>query len=587
MSWLTIQLEGNSSEEFVITFASAFLLLLIIFLIDGLRRHNSFFTLSLVLLSLIVFFFVGMKIGAAGSISETGNFLIHPPSQPLAGKNGAMGMFFAIPFLLLALYWLRLPLRLLDPFAFAFPIATIIQRIGCLWYGCCHGCPTQLPMAVQYGQNSPAWNYHLSQGWIDESAHLSIAVHPVPFYYIISGLITIIILVIMRKKVKAGGNLVLLSLLSLISCRFFIEFFREGYTNGFSGQPFAGIKQLQWFFLLLLIIGFITFYFRENSTQKSINLAVKPSLYRSVIWYAGSLLLIYHLHNAFTPVEKGILLLFFCLTGYQLFIHITRRLIQLRLKYLYLSLASIFFIAIGQSPEEAPTKPKRSIIEKFTTLDLNAGWGNLDYTYYVGGTEGCMGDPGTPMRSQSSFTGIGISTNFHTLYKGDRRNVWMLQGYFMPGQEILNGNNESVFFYSLSGGGRYHWRNVGLGYGITAGQAQTDEGVTFGGMPYLTLRLGPQRICYLDAGVGDFTLNPFPLSTPTVNLGIGSHFGRTDDAGLRLGFYQKGHYGLAHIPVSRNLTFNFQYHYFPVDIIDDAKFYKVGLTYRFSDKKKR
>ncbi|MBS2100560.1 prolipoprotein diacylglyceryl transferase family protein [Carboxylicivirga linearis] len=583
MNVLFIHLQGNKAAIFSLTFLTAFIVLAIVYIVSGRKSKLNIHSTNLIALTFITSFIIGMKLGSGESFTESVNIFLSPPESVLNGKNGAFGFLLTIPIILLALYVLKLPKNYLEPFAYALPSAVIVQRFGCLFEGCCHGTITNFPIAIQYGSNSAAFHYHQTENLINQYAECSLAIHPVPIYYIIAGILTMVIIISIRKRLNRNGSLLLTSALSLIFFRFIIEFFREPYTNGYTGEIVYGLKIIQWTAIgLTMILGSVLFI-REYKTPQKHELPINIFYaYRSFSWFAFLLVAIFYFNSIFTPLEKLVLQIFFTYVGILLFFKLSTIIVQHKLKVVYLSTVFILLFTMGQSSEENSKKPKRMITDKFTSTDLYHAGGNLDYTYYIGGSEGCMGDPGTKMKSQSKFYGGGVRFNFNTLYEGDRRNVFLLQANILPAKENLNNSYNSKLFYSTSFGGRYHWPNFGIGYGATIGTTTGDDGLSTGIMPYLGLRIGPQKIFYFDTGISDFTINPFPL--PTYHAGIGSHFGRNDDAGIRVGYYPEGYYSLISIPIKDKIAFNFQYHKFSFDNISNADLYKVGISIKLPNK---
>ena len=211
MNNLIIQLAGGAPKLFALAFACAFIALISIYLILGNRFKFSFLSLFTVVFSLVVFFFVGMKMGNITSFQMLADVLLYPPDYPLQGKNAIMGLLAAFVALSIGVHWLKLSYRVLDPLAYAIPVAVIIQRTGCLFNGCCHGCVTGLPLAIKYGTGSIAWEYHYSKGLIGDPALFSMPVHPIPLYIIIASFFTLILVFYLRNKINKGGSLLFIS----------------------------------------------------------------------------------------------------------------------------------------------------------------------------------------------------------------------------------------------------------------------------------------------------------------------------------------------------------------------------------------
>jgi phosphatidylglycerol:prolipoprotein diacylglycerol transferase len=73
------------------------------------------------------------------------------------------------------------PWRLADALIPAVGIAIALMRLGCYLEGCCYGQVSNLPWAVRYSPNSPAYVEHLRRGLLFLSPQ-SLPVHPTQLY---------------------------------------------------------------------------------------------------------------------------------------------------------------------------------------------------------------------------------------------------------------------------------------------------------------------------------------------------------------------------------------------------------------------
>lgn len=71
-----------------------------------------------------------------------------------------------------------------DALAPSIGVGAALLRAGCLLYGCCHGVRSELPWAIAFPRESPAWHAHLSAGWIEASSAESLSVHPLQLYFV-------------------------------------------------------------------------------------------------------------------------------------------------------------------------------------------------------------------------------------------------------------------------------------------------------------------------------------------------------------------------------------------------------------------
>jgi phosphatidylglycerol:prolipoprotein diacylglycerol transferase len=88
-------------------------------------------------------------------------------------------------------------------------LGTAITRVGCLLFGCDFGMKTNLPWAITFPAHSPAWNEHLRQHWIPDTALRSLPVHPTQVYESLVGLFLFGLLMLIRKYRTFSGQVFL------------------------------------------------------------------------------------------------------------------------------------------------------------------------------------------------------------------------------------------------------------------------------------------------------------------------------------------------------------------------------------------
>ncbi|MCH2173470.1 prolipoprotein diacylglyceryl transferase [Myxococcota bacterium] len=62
-------------------------------------------------------------------------------------------------------------------------------RLGCLLRGCCMGHTSTLPWALPFGPETEVYAHHMSRGLLELDAPTSLAVHPLPLYLGLGGLL--------------------------------------------------------------------------------------------------------------------------------------------------------------------------------------------------------------------------------------------------------------------------------------------------------------------------------------------------------------------------------------------------------------
>ena len=132
--------------------------------------------------------------------------------------------------------------RLADAAAPGIMLGLAVGRVGCTINGCCYGTKTTLPWGIIYTQK-------------DSYAPTGVAVHPTQVYEMLFVLAIFGVLLLLRRKLKAEGSLILLCLVIYSAGRFLLSFLRENATYG-------GLREAQIISLLVLLITIPLFIYR-------------------------------------------------------------------------------------------------------------------------------------------------------------------------------------------------------------------------------------------------------------------------------------------------------------------------------------
>ncbi len=114
-------------------------------------------------------------------------------------------------------------------------IGVFLTRIGCFMNGCCFGKVSHFPWAVRFPHGSGPHIQQLLNGQIGATENLSLPIHPTQIYHSITGFVLFLIIIGLRKKKKADGQLFLMFAALYSLSRFLIEFYRGDTTRGFVG----------------------------------------------------------------------------------------------------------------------------------------------------------------------------------------------------------------------------------------------------------------------------------------------------------------------------------------------------------------
>ena len=110
-----------------------------------------------------------------------------------------------------------------DIFAPYLALAHGIGRIGCLLFGCCFGGVCNLPWAIQFPRDSPAYYQHYHDGLIGNDQILSLPVHPTQIYESLFSFAHFGILLLIRKHQTFRGQLAMSYLMIYSAGRFIIS----------------------------------------------------------------------------------------------------------------------------------------------------------------------------------------------------------------------------------------------------------------------------------------------------------------------------------------------------------------------------
>jgi prolipoprotein diacylglyceryl transferase len=141
----------------------------------------------------------------------------------------------------------RIPLlRWADVAAPSVVLGTAITRIGCFLFGCDYGARSSLPWAVRFpGPNalaphgSPAWQHHVQDFGLSQSAGWSYPVHPTQIYEALVGLSLFGLLMLIRRYRRFSGQVFLGWVLGYGILRPLIEIVRDDEDRGLFTVPFT------------------------------------------------------------------------------------------------------------------------------------------------------------------------------------------------------------------------------------------------------------------------------------------------------------------------------------------------------------
>jgi prolipoprotein diacylglyceryltransferase len=530
----------NGGFYFDLFYLLAFATATVWMLLEGNRRKIQIVSWLLVLAFSRLFFIVGTKV-----ITYQGADLMLAFSQlelvPTNQKVVLGGFIFGLIAFIIAAKAFRLPIGSLDAMAIAMPISLAIQRMGCFLVGCCFGTPTASPFGVRYSVGTLPHFHHVQTGAIAASNPLSLPVHPFQLYEAFNGLLVAFIVWRYRKHIKSSGGLFLLSIGAWATIRFFLEFFRDPVAHAMGGGLILGLKLMQWILLLTALATLYLLYRREVGGFQTKPADYSQSPKPMVVW---SFLLVtvvftWSLRNWLSGTEllamNLMLLPAIALSAHFLFkVHTVPA-------YRWTMLSTLVLPLFLMSQTWEQTDKKDSLATKsFDFVNFGFSGGSLfSEAYYLtsGSGQGC-GSSYSYEYFKNSYWNAGFGYG-REKEVGKNHLTYGLNGSFGSFTEtkIANGAATDRFLFSINPYVRYDWEWVGIGGGLHLGNLYWADAVDNESstavistaaknspiFPQTYLRVGPERIFFVDGGLGNAFPTPFPGMR--LEMAVGSGFG--------------------------------------------------------------
>jgi len=139
-------------------------------------------------------------------------------------------------------------LRWADVSAPSVVLGTAITRVGCLLYGCDYGRRSDLPWAIRFPPEAPAWQDHVAHFGLDKTSPLSYPVHPTQIYETLAGISIFALLMYLRRVRKFSGLVFVVWVMGYGILRSIIEIYRgdsdRGTVGPLSTSQFIGALSL-------------------------------------------------------------------------------------------------------------------------------------------------------------------------------------------------------------------------------------------------------------------------------------------------------------------------------------------------------
>lgn len=217
------------------------------------KRGFPFFKFYFATVSICIIAFIGGRVFFVLQNFELSltNFFLEVLSGQGTSSSGVYSGGIIGAFIVLKIMRINI-LAALDIYAPAMALSLFIGRIGCFLSGCCFGKVCQLPWAVSFPPDTPAYSAQLASDMIPSNATNSLPVHPTQIYEALFGIILFTVLLLLRRKNSTVGLLFFIYFGSYAVFRFFIEYFR-GDDRGL----LFSLSLPQIFSIVFFIVGFL------------------------------------------------------------------------------------------------------------------------------------------------------------------------------------------------------------------------------------------------------------------------------------------------------------------------------------------
>ena len=582
---MTINID-NAQFYYDLFYQVSFLVVLLIYIWEGINRKFPLSTWILLIVTVRLFFIIGTKLGAISS--ENFNFIINNVQLPeIHSKNMLGGLILGLIGIGLAKIILKVKYPVLNAFALALPVAMVIQRVGCLLAGCCFGNETNFWGGIQYGVGSSAFHHHYVTQKVGLFDTLSLTVHPVPVYIIIYCIITAVLMICFRHFWKRPGNLALSSLALLLTGRFVVEFFRSPLSNGdYLGNTLLGLKVVQVICLASIIVLCTVIFWREKVDRSPVNKKSEnhPVYNASYLLVLTALLVL--TRNWFEYVEFMMLLMVLIPAVAAIVIQLIQFYPSLKVRVSTISILLLSFLLMGQ------TTTKKELTQKYKSIKLGFSRGEYESSHNIGRGSGCDRQSQTQHFMQEySLLGGGYSIthiyNKEVLEYG-------LNGYLGQQKEFaLTSNLEhknSIFGVNPFVSYDFNWLGLGAGLHIgnliSAPENWVEEGepkMPESGykkspvFPQFSVRFGSRRFAFIQYKYNNHFPSPFPYHKNQIEFGTG--LGLRNGTNLRIGTIDgESSYLGAYIPIKNKYVIE---PYYSWHSSEELHHFSIGLQYRF------
>ena len=554
----------------------------------GWKKGYPMLSWILILVTGALFFIIGTKLVTFRSEEWTTLFRegIFPHT---VNKSAIGGLLFAILGIEISRSWLKIKEFVLDTYVLIVPLGLAIQKPGCLLAGCCFGTPTSLPWSIQYAKGSAAHYHHWITHVIPADGLLSLPVHPLPLYEMVSYLLIFATLILLAPQLQKRGSRFLLGLTLLALSRFSLEFFRDPAATVAMGKIVGGLKEIQWLMMITGVIcgALLLKKIRQPADIIRIQEDNDVLFVRKFVLILALSFLMWAVHNGFSAIEMLVMNLklapALALFGVHAWIHFAFP----RFRMAGVIVLILPILIMGQS---VPGKEVKW--EYFHSFGLGGTFGSYGQAARYNEHEGYCG----PTYSVNYYDhNYGMATlNYHyTKQSGYLSQSFggSLFGGITTETEVNGTGKRRLYSLGIQPYLNFDARWIGFGFGASIGylhyfpttpfkETYITTGIkTFPIIPSLRFRVGPYDIIDLEYKYQDQFPTQLPLLTHQLSLGSG--FGMKNGSGIRIGLAppEESYFISANVLISNKFMLQGKYIY-TNSTYGNSNFLSLGLNYR-------
>ena len=577
----------TTAKYYAIFYFAAFAIAFLLKLIEGKQRKFPWITWLALSIFAQTLFVIGTKAVTISFADWQMAFqTLQLPNTMQRSLLGGILSFVVVYFV--ARYYLKFKNDFLDAMAIPSVIGLAIQRFGCFFGGCCFGTPTHFPWGVSYTAGSPAYFSQVDSGLISRFDSHSLPIHPTQLYYVFTGILIIGILLIFRPKIKAAGNLFVLTLSLFAFSRFVVEFFVDVHGNQVAGQLVFGLKVVQWVSVSVGAGLMFLFRYRERHSGvfTSSTAHLENDYTKSALLLLVSFVATFYCKDWFSIMELHLLRAMLLLSVGLIAVKVYAIYNKPYFRVAHSIMALLVLVLMSQTLRtERSVRSEHPEDEEIKTSEWSqsVGFGPALGQYQNSTNQLC---DNTYYKNRIALANANYSFTKTSLLRPSNRHEYGVQLYL--GQTRITSYKSNYQYLStydqfaigVNPFTQHDFRFFGIGAGLLVSNYATFPLFNLPIIPQLGLRFGEESVCYFKANLFS---NPIAGSNlPIISASVGSGFGEYNRNNLEIG-YGASEYSDHVYLISASLLMSDNWKIKPAIVYGNSSnsSYSLGFSYSF------